>query len=329
MFSALISFLFGLLIAFLIAVLGFFGFSVNSDSGFGEAPAAATVTVPTPATVTMPTPATDGSDTATPGGIAQKSGDMVDPAWLALHISDRDLRIIALSDADEFATAHIPGAVQVDWPAFEITETTDGAVASWEQDMTALLTNLSISPDSTVVVYDYGTHYSARVWWVLKALGHEKVYLLNGGFAEWEAYGLGTDSGNVAVSPATTAYVANPDPSLLATKADVEQALGDPNIAIVDARTPEEYAAGHIPGAINIPFTENYAADGTLLSPDELTALYTEAGVTPDKPVIVYCSTGVRAASDMFALTYLGYQATLYAGSYQEWSADPDAPIER
>jgi len=60
-----------------------------------------------------------------------------------------------------------------------------------------------------------------------------------------------------------------------------------------------------------------------------LTALYTDAGVTPDKAVIIYCSTGVRAASDMFALTYLGYQATLYAGSYQEWSADSDAPIER
>lgn len=323
MFSALFSFLFGLLIAFLIAVLGFFGISTGSEPGFSEPSVAATVTMPTPATVT------DESDTTTPGGIAQKSGDLVDPAWLAVHISDRDLRIIALSDADAFATAHIPGAQQIDWPAFAITETTDGAVENWEQDMAVLLTQLNISPDSTVVVYDYGTHYSARVWWVLKALGHKNVYLLDGGFASWEAYGLGTDSGNVAVSPASTTYVADPDPSLISTKADVEQALANPSITIVDARTLEEYAAGHIPGAINIPFTENYAADGTLLGRDELTALYTDAGVTPDTPVIVYCSTGVRAASDMFALTHLGYQATLYAGSYDEWSADPNAPIER
>jgi thiosulfate/3-mercaptopyruvate sulfurtransferase len=323
-FSTILSFLFNLLLFLLVTVLSFFGITLG-DSSSSE-PAFAIPTIAVPAQVTAE------AGTATAGEIAQASGDLVNASWLVTQLSDPNLRIVALVSQDEFVNAHIPGAVQVDWPAFAITDTSDASIAEWETNVTTTLESLGIAQDSNVVVYDNGTHYAPRLWWILKALGHEDVSLLDGGVSAWMHAGQPVDNGAAptATPAATSSFSTAPDSSLIATKADVEDALDLPDTVLVDARTPEEYAAGHIPGAVNIPFSENYTEDGALLGPDELTALYTEAGVTPDASVIVYCSTGVRAASDVFALNYLAYpDVRLYLGSYDEWSADPSLPVEQ
>jgi thiosulfate/3-mercaptopyruvate sulfurtransferase len=128
---------------------------------------------------------------------------------------------------------------------------------------------------------------------------------------------------------------------VLATEAEVRAALGQPATQVVDARSPDEYQGtntsgtargGHIPGAVNVPFTTT-AGDGTprlFRSPADLQTLFAAQGVKPDQPVIAYCSTGVRGAVDYFALRLAGFaQVKLYTGSWAEWGNDPAAPLAK
>ncbi|CAN5654132.1 3-mercaptopyruvate sulfurtransferase [soil metagenome] len=316
-FQTIISFIMNLLIAIVFFVLSFFGISTEGVEVFGSS---------------SPVPAYEepAASTVVAGEIAQSSGDLVNAAWLSTQLDDPNLRIVAVAPTSDFQTGHIPGSSQVGYSVFDITDTSAAGLGTWESKISSTMTALGITPDSTVVVYDYGTHYSPRLWWVLKQFEQANVYVLDGGYQSWVSTSLDVETGLPQTPSPSAPYDASPDLSATADISSVQAAIGSSDTAIVDARSPEEYAAGHIPGAINIPFTDNYAADGTLLDIDALTTLYASQGVTPDLAVIVYCSTGVRAASDVFALEYLAYpDVSLYLGSYNEWSADPSLPIEK
>jgi thiosulfate/3-mercaptopyruvate sulfurtransferase len=315
-FQSIIMFIMNLLFSLVLFVLSFFGISMGTSEGFDGG---------------SPVPAFEepAASTVVAGDIAQASGDLVNAAWLATQIGDPNLRIVAVAPTSDFDAGHIPGATQLGYSVLDITDTSATGLNAWESKISSTMTSLGITPDSTVVVYDYGTHYSPRLWWVLKQFDQANVYVLDGGYQSWVSTSLAVETGLPQTPPPSAPYNASPDLSATADIPAVQAAIESGDVAIVDARTPEEYAAGHIPGAVNIPFTDNYDADGTLLGIDDLTALYASQGVTPDKPVIVYCSTGVRAASDVFALDYLAYpNVSLYLGSYNEWSADPSLPVE-
>jgi thiosulfate/3-mercaptopyruvate sulfurtransferase len=267
---------------------------------------------------------------ATPvaGGYAHPDW-LVAPAWLQSHLSGASLRVVGLTPAADFAKGHVPGAAQIDWSELNLVDTSDPAIAKWEGDVEAKLTRLGIAPADSVVVYDGGTLYAPRLWWILRQLGHRDVRVLNGGEPAWSAAGAPVETGPSRAKPAAEPYRGKPDPSLLATLAEVKAALGKPDVVLVDVRTPREYAAGHIPGAVNIEFTRNARAENlkTWLPAADLRAMYDAAGVTPDKRVIPYCSTGVRSATTIFTLLLLGYpDVALYTGSWQEWSAHPELP---
>lgn len=259
-------------------------------------------------------------------------GVIADVATVEAIRFERTTKIIALTPADEFARGHIRGARQIDWKPFEIVETGDQQVETWRAEVEIILTELGIQETDTVVVYDGGTFYASRLWWVLDQLGHENKLILDGGLPAWEAAGMPVESEGswVGYAPADP-YAGTPDEAVIATIAEVEAALDDPDVVLVDARTPEEYAKGHIPGAVNIPFTDNAAPDsgGRWKSPDELRAMYAAAGVTEDRTVIPYCLTGVRSAATYVTLTALGYpDVSLFTGSWAEWSVDPARPVE-
>jgi thiosulfate/3-mercaptopyruvate sulfurtransferase len=257
-------------------------------------------------------------------------GALVDAAWLRDHAGDPSLVIVAFGPAAEAEEPRIPGALPVDWPELELADSTETAITAWHGTVMGLIGDVGITADSDVVVYDNGTLFAARLWWILRYLGHERVTILDGGLPAWQAAGLDTDSGPIIRTMIKhPPYDGTPDAGRLATIDEVLGALDDPETSIVDARTPEEYAKAHIPGAVNVNYPRNAANAPplTYLSADDLRAMYEELGVTPDQLVIPYCSTGVRSAVTAHALHHAGWErVALYSASWQEWGASPDTP---
>ncbi|MDQ4045291.1 MAG: rhodanese-like domain-containing protein, partial [Chloroflexota bacterium] len=216
---------------------------------------------------------------------------LVDAEWLQAHLTVRGLVVVAFMPTEEAEEERIPGAVQIDWPALEVTDTSDASLASWQESVEGLISDLGITRHSTVVVYDAGTLFAARLWWVLHWLGHEHVHVLNGGLATWKTAGFEMQHGSTSRPESTQpAYKGQPNGAVLAQLDEVLQALDYPDTVIVDARTPSEYADGHIPGAVNINYPRNADDEPPkrYRSADELLEMYAEAGVAPDRRVIPY-----------------------------------------
>ncbi|NCQ11436.1 MAG: sulfurtransferase [Bacteroidetes bacterium] len=202
------------------------------------------------------------------------------------------------------------------------------------------LTKFGISPDSHVVIYDsnFGANSATRLWWMLKAVGHEKVQVLNGGFQAAISAGLPLSS-QIQHKQKVPLYPVNEWKLPTVALRDVSEASTSLEHVIIDVRAAERFdgifepidlIAGHIPGAINIPLNQNLDTDGFFLSKDKLNSLYKEHFKTiPEKNVIVHCGSGVTACHTIFALTYAGFEIPcLYVGSWSEWSRN-EKPIAK
>jgi thiosulfate/3-mercaptopyruvate sulfurtransferase len=255
---------------------------------------------------------------------------LADAAWMSQHLVDEDLVVIALTPPDEFAQGHIPGAVQVDWPELSLSDSAQ--IDDWRASMEFLLTALGVQRSDTAVIYDGGTLYAPRLWWILYQLGHQDIRILNGGLPAWAAAGEPLETGATTPEPAPESYIGAPDDDAVATVDEVEAALEDPNVVLVDARTADEFSQGHIPGAVLYPFTDVAEADAPRYwkSAARLRSEFEAIGITQDTRVIPYCSTGVRSAALYFTLRLTGHEnVALFSGSYAEWTADPSRPVER
>jgi thiosulfate/3-mercaptopyruvate sulfurtransferase len=261
-----------------------------------------------------------------------QEGWFANPGWIVEQQAvDPDLRIIALTPDDEFERGHIPGAAQIDWPDLELVDSADATVERWRERVEGLLTGLGVAPESTVVVYDGGTFYAARLWWVLDQLGHADKRILDGGLSAWTVERTELERGGAEIQLALEPYAGTPNEKALARIDEVIAAVEKGTAVLVDARTPDEFREGRIPGAVNIPFTENAVPDsgGRWKSPSDLRGMYAAHGVTPENLVIPYCSTGVRSANTFFTLRALGYpKVKLFSGSFAEWTSDQSRPIE-
>ncbi len=235
-----------------------------------------------------------------------------------------------------YEAEHIPGAVYVDLDT-ELAGhgvPTDGrhplpAIA----DLERAARGWGLNEGDNVIVYDDLSGMSAaRAWWLLRHAGVADVRVLDGGLAAWRAGGHPTESDTNRAEPGTIrlAYGA-----LASLTADQAQAVAQ-NGVLLDARAAERYRgevepidprAGHIPGAVSAPTTDNLDADGRFLSPDRLAARFEALGVHPDAPVGVYCGSGVTAAHEALALAIAGFDPALYPGSWSAWSNDPERPV--
>ncbi|MCF8325828.1 MAG: sulfurtransferase [Leadbetterella sp.] len=195
------------------------------------------------------------------------------------------------------------------------------------------LSDLGISRDKHIVIYDdnNGSNASARFWWMLKSVGHEKVQVLNGGLKQAKKNLFPLSSKTEKAESISEPYQIDHWNMPTIDLNEVESISQNPNYIVVDVRDPERYAgkvepidliAGHIPGAINIPFTENLDENGLFLKPHELRNKYdTLFGQTKTENITVHCGSGVTACHTLLALAYAEMEIPkLYVGSWSEWS---------
>lgn len=241
-----------------------------------------------------------------------------------------------------YAEGHIPGAVQAHLDrdlSAPIGPQTGRHPLPDVAKLAETLGRWGIDETVQVVAYDQGNNaYGARVWWMLRWLGHEKIAVLEGGFAAWQEAGLPVSREPSARTPRT--FTARPDPTAFLTAAQVQQALAKSAIALVDARGADRFAgenetidpvAGHVPGALNRPFAKNLDARNRFLPADELRRQWTQIlGNRPASEVVAMCGSGVTACHNLLALELAGLAgARLYAGSWSEWIRDPNRPVAR
>jgi thiosulfate/3-mercaptopyruvate sulfurtransferase len=245
---------------------------------------------------------------------------------------------------DAYATSHIPGAIFMsidDDLASAITGTNGRHPLPTPEAFAKMLGEKGINNANKIVVYDQGTSmFVGRLWWMLKWLGHDDVYVLDGGFAQWEKEHRATQS-DVQTRAATTFKIgaSGVRDEMRVTVEETLASIGKPNRRIIDARAAERYrgevepvdpVAGHIPGAMNRAFGNNLQ-DGKFKSPEALRAEFETllAGRAPCD-IIHQCGSGVSAISNLIAMEHAGLSGSkLYAGSWSEWCADPTRPVAR
>ncbi|MGO4340167.1 sulfurtransferase [Pedococcus sp. 2YAF34] len=240
------------------------------------------------------------------------------------------------SGRERYAAEHLPGAAYVDLDA-ELAGPPGPRGRHPLPDpqvVAAALRRAGVDQDSRVVVYDQGPSFAAaRAWWVLRWVGLQDVRVLDGGLSAWVEDG-GPTTAEVPVAGAG-AFTARPG-SLPVLDADAAAKVARTG-TLVDARAAERFAglsepidpvAGHIPGAVNAPTTDNARPDGRFLEPAGLREHYSRLGIgTASAPVGVYCGSGVTAAHALLAMHEAGIDAALYVGSWSEWITDPARPV--
>jgi thiosulfate/3-mercaptopyruvate sulfurtransferase len=270
---------------------------------------------------------------------------LVSTEWLEQHLGEPGL-VVVESDEDVllYETGHIPTSVKIDWH----TDLNDPVLRDYidGEQFAALVGSKGIARDSTVVIYgDKNNWWAAYALWVFTLFGHEDVRLLDGGRAKWEAEGRAYTTDRESAEAVEYPVVERADGDIRAFKDDVLAHLGEP---LIDVRSPEEYSgerttapaypeegalrAGHIPGAVNIPWGKAAAEDGTFRSVEELDALYRDgAGLKAGDNVIAYCRIGERSSHTWFVLTHLlGLENVRnYDGSWTEWGSAVRVPIEK
>lgn len=268
---------------------------------------------------------------------------------LAQHLTDPDWAIVDcrfwLDDTErgrrDYWQAHIPGAVYA-----HLDEDLSGPIVPGLTGrhplpaidaITRTLSDWGIDSSVQVVAYDdAGGSMAARLWWLLRWLGHEAVAVLDGGFPRWQKEGRETRDGVETRLPRS--FVSHPRPELLASTANVLEATKDAHQRVFDSRAAERYrgenetidpVAGHIPGAVSAPYADNIGPEGLFLPREALRARFeTLLGGMPAGQTLFYCGSGVSAAQNLIALAHAGLgEARLYAGSWSEWIADPSRPI--
>ncbi len=268
---------------------------------------------------------------------------LVPPAWLEMRLDDPAVAIVEVSeDPTLYPSAHIVGARSID-PADLHGD--DGRAPVLER-LAELLSERGITPDHTIVLYgDRDNWFASYAFWLLRRLGHRDLRLLDGGRRRWIGEDRPVNADERAYGVVDYPVPGLALPGIRAQRGEVEAVLGEPGTVLLDVRTIEEYEgttthdpafpreaaarAGHIPGAVHVPWEAAVREDGTVRPLVELRGVFEAAGVKPEKDVIVYCRIGERASHTWLVLQeLLGYpKVRVYDGSWTEWAEHHDLPI--
>jgi|SRR6187402_117628 len=274
---------------------------------------------------------------------------LVSASWLSDHLNERETLVLdatlappgsalSVTPRSSFEASHIPGAI-----FFDIEEFSDHATALPHMLLSAeafasKMSALGVDSDRTIVVYEQVGVFSApRAWWMLRTFGAQRVYLLDGGLGAWVESGFPTESGVTVREPAS--FHATLEKDAVKDFAQIQRLISE-KAQIVDARSAGRFAgsapeprpgisSGHMPGAINLPFTD-LVETGRYKSADELRRVFSEKGVQLDQPITTTCGSGVTAAVVGLGLEIAGAESfSLYDGSWAEYAIQPDATIEK
>jgi thiosulfate/3-mercaptopyruvate sulfurtransferase len=269
---------------------------------------------------------------------------LVSVGWVTDHLEDPDVVVVEVDeDVEAYDLGHIPGAVRLDWTRDLQDQTRRDLVD--RETLEELLSERGIGNDHTVVLYGGNNNwFAAYAYWVFKIYGHRDVRLMDGGRKKWELEARPLTSELPAREP-TTYDATEAHWGLRALRDEVLAAIGTSNL--VDVRSPDEYTgrvlapahlpheqsqrAGHIPTAVNVPWSRASNDDGTFRSDEELRVIYTEAGVDEARPTITYCRIGERSAYTWFVLReLLGLdEVKNYDGSWTEYGSLVGVPVAR
>ncbi|CAN5253770.1 3-mercaptopyruvate sulfurtransferase [soil metagenome] len=277
-----------------------------------------------------------------------ETGDpLVSTAWLQEHLGAPDVRIVDGSihlptanrdPAAEYKQAHIPGAV-----FFDIDEISDEAsplphMLPHPVKFSSRMRKLGLGDGSRIVVYDSaGLFSAARVWWMLRVMGHQDVVVLDGGLPKWIAEGRPIE--DLPPPPRERHFTVRFDNALIRNLAEVQRDLETGKEQILDARPAARFAgqapeprqgvrSGHMPGSHNLPWETLLGPDGALLPAENLAERFAAVGIDTAKPVVTTCGSGVTAAILALALARLGkWRTPVYDGSWAEWGSREDLPI--
>ena len=278
--------------------------------------------------------------------MAASDDPTVSTAWLAEQMGAPDLRILDApfylpgdprTPQGEFAAQHIPGAQLFDINAIADPSTDLPHMLAPPQAFAEAVGRLGVGDGDRVVVYDHvGLMSAARVWWNLRAMGHDQVWVLDGGLPRWLAEGRTTESGPATASmprvftPRFRPYLVRGIDEVKAVLANGGQVLDARAAGRFSGADPEPrpgLSSGHMPGAFNLPHA-SIVRDGALLPADELKGAVAAAGVDIGQPIVTTCGSGVSAAVLSLALARLGHpDAPVYDGSWTEWAGRTDSEI--
>ncbi len=264
---------------------------------------------------------------------------LIEVEELEQALDTSDLVIIDLSSSKTHAQGHIPGARFLDYSQIVRAEKPVMGLLPTAAQFSQALSSLGVSAESHIVAYDdEGGGKAARLLWTLTCFGHTRYSLLNGGLHAWANEGHTLTTEPASFTPGNYPLTSVQNCEAAVQRDFILKHIGDASVALLDARSPQEFSGekryaergGHIPGAVNIEWTEFMDQGRNLrLKPEaELRGMLEESGFTSDKTVIAYCHTHHRSAHTWFVLNYLGYTVRGYEGSWSDWGNQADTPIE-
>ncbi len=256
--------------------------------------------------------------------------------FMAEFKKDKSIVVVDASSEDNYKK-HIPNAVNIPHKSLYKDGDIEGLIKSPEE-LAKIIGENGISNTTNVIIYDEGSSkYNSRVYWILKYIGAENVRLLHKDMeGEWRKVRLPLTAGASKVQP--TAFTPKVNKAIIANIDEVKKALASDKAVVIDARAASEYngtsekpvSKGHIKGAINIEYKEFLTENGDFKTKEEIIAVAKKHGVTPDKEVIAYCVTSVRACPIFVALTGAGFNnVKVYDGAYNEWISDESNPLAK